>query len=227
MIFDGTSDLKLSQAMHATSALPSIFDRVQLQLNNGKTLSLCDGAVICGCPLGIAILEAKSIFPNRPLGVILSIGLSPYQDRLAFQAVDLARVESPSLHFQRICLPRDAYKDIKLSESDAQKIANFEAKVDSYMKETLSVRMQLDVTISHLLKGPNRRHLNKLNPILSPSSCINESDEVVVGEEKTSKTQNMKSFGVKQSKSSIKNETTEHSTKGSTSSSSISMFCCR
>jgi len=66
----GTSRADLSRAVEATSAAPLMFPRTRLR--NGQHLT--DGGLIANDPTAIALQEAAALWPNRPVGLVLSLG---------------------------------------------------------------------------------------------------------------------------------------------------------
>lgn len=151
---DGTSNLKVWEAMAATSAAPGAFKRVQVEIN-GESKLLLDGGLCCNCPVAIAIKEAQSLWPNRPIGTVLSVGVDPTQDALAQAAVDSTRLNHPGLYYQRIIVP--GINDIcGFLETDRKKIAEAEDLVRDYMAKPI-VRKRLSLVLDMLFEGPNRR----------------------------------------------------------------------
>ena len=67
----------LCEARAATSAVPGIVDRVEIEID-GKKRSVGDGFEICNAPIAIAIDEARKLYPKRPLGVVLSLGVGKF-----------------------------------------------------------------------------------------------------------------------------------------------------
>merc|ERR1712238_489458 len=84
-ITKGISNIKLWQAVSATCAIPGVYDQVKVKLD-GASLSLVDGGLLANCPIESAIDEARRLFPNRRLGVVLSLGLDPTQTVYANRA---------------------------------------------------------------------------------------------------------------------------------------------
>lgn len=115
----------------------------------------------CNCPVGLALAEAHRVYPNRPFGCIVSIGLDPNQDRFAYRAIELARVKTPALHFQRIC-PLKALESASSAEVDIRKIAQLEQFVRDEIRNDSGVRLRLKKTIQLLLDSPNRRIMEGL-----------------------------------------------------------------
>jgi predicted acylesterase/phospholipase RssA len=65
----GRSDVKLWQAVAATCAAPAVFAPVQI---DGE--SYVDGGVVANDPTLLALAEVASVFPGRPVGVVVSLG---------------------------------------------------------------------------------------------------------------------------------------------------------
>lgn len=101
-----SSDMRLYQAMAATSAAPVVFDSVKTEVD-GKKRILGDGGLFQNCPMSLALDEVSRLYPTRPLGVILNIGYGPEEEALIHRTIDTARLVHPNLHYQRIA-PHDA-----------------------------------------------------------------------------------------------------------------------
>jgi len=139
--------------MAATSAVPGVVDRVRLNVD-GKQMSLADGMLYCNCPIVIAINEARCLFPNRPLGVIFSIGYGHSETEFVNRAVEAARLTNPGLHVQRI-VPEEILADFSAAATDLRKIAIMEEQVRQYMRGTVRVNRALDVTLDKKLFTSN------------------------------------------------------------------------
>ena len=134
-----------------------MFDRLETQDENGRDLKLADGGLVCNCPIVLAIMEAKRIWPDRPIGVVLSFGIDPSQDEFANRAVESLRLENPhGFHFHRI-VPKDAIGEMSVIESHTAVVREFEKKVKDYVLNSDRERLRLDQTIKLLFKGPSRR----------------------------------------------------------------------
>ena len=68
-ICPGTSSLRLWQAVEATSAAPFMFPRARI----GRKV-LVDGGMVANDPTLIAIEEAAALWPDRPIGLVVSLG---------------------------------------------------------------------------------------------------------------------------------------------------------
>ena len=171
-IFDGTSDVKLYEAMAATSAVPGAVDRVRIMVD-GKQKSLADGMGCCNNPVAIAMHEARVLYPNRPLGVVLSIGFGSGEDPLIQRAVEMARFSSPGLHFQRIVPDLGSFS---ATETDVEKIKQMQDEVRNYVRTDPRVKRGLQITLDKLYKpagrdvrrGRKRKGIVSLNPFDRP-----------------------------------------------------------
>jgi predicted acylesterase/phospholipase RssA len=177
--FAGTSDVKLWEATAATSAAPGAFDRVRVNIN-GKHKSLADGGIVSNCPVAIALKEAQSIWPDRPIGVVLSFGLDSKENDLNQDAIDAVRLNNPGLHYQRIFMPE--IEDYDFLETDPKKLLEIERKVKNHMHTPL-VRARLALMLDLLFDSPSRRSRqkeevsNNKDDSESDGDTINEHDD--------------------------------------------------
>ncbi|GFH44010.1 hypothetical protein CTEN210_00484 [Chaetoceros tenuissimus] len=102
----GSSNFSIHNAIHSTSALPGIV-RMFKTYHEKEPISLADGGFISVAPLAEAIMEAQILYPNRKIGVVVSIGLNSSNDRSCYQTIDIARINNPNIHFHRI-VPEEA-----------------------------------------------------------------------------------------------------------------------
>lgn len=133
---DGTSNMKLSHAFSATTAVPGLFDRVCVKDSTGRTKMLADGGICSNCPIAVALKEAQSLWPNRTIGVVLSLGLDSDEDDFAAEAIDIVREKHPDLYYERFILPNIS-KDFKPLETDRKKLEELERKTEEYMNSPL------------------------------------------------------------------------------------------
>ena len=145
---ESSSLIYLSQAMAATSAVPGVLDRVRVNVD-GKQRSLADGMLVANNPIAIALDEARRLCPDRPLGVVLSIGFDSSDDDFANRAIAIARLKHPNLHYQRIA-PNKVFIDFTAKETDLKKIAIMEKDVSEFMQTNVGVNRVLDETLSKL-----------------------------------------------------------------------------
>jgi len=148
---ESTSSVLLCEAMAATAAVPPLVDRVTVNCD-GKQIKLCDGGVISNCPVLHAFDEANRLYPKRPIGVVLSLGFTNVLNEHISRAVDVMRMSSPNLHYQRIA-PHEIMKSFKPVESDLTLIAIMESRVMDYMLSTPRVIHATDVTIERLVRS--------------------------------------------------------------------------
>ena len=153
-MMNGTSQIKVWEAMAATSAIPGAFDRIQLD-NNKEAKVLADGSVCCNCPISIALKEAQTIWPNRTIGVVLSFGLDHSQDALAKKAIDSFRLNHPGLYYERIMIPQVSL-DYNSLETDKERIREMEELVRGYMRSG-ATRSRMTCLLQELFKGKCRR----------------------------------------------------------------------
>jgi len=155
-VLPGTCDLDLDVAIHATTGIPGISDRVDLKYEN-EWISLADGGIVSNCPIALAIMEAQQLWPRRPMGVILSIGLDVSQDRFVYRAFDVARVLSPSCHLYRI-IPEKALEGHGPVDRSMKKIAHLEFKSRSYLQTFPREKLLLRRTLELLFQSKSRRN---------------------------------------------------------------------
>ena len=147
----GTSDIPTWKGIGATVALPVVCDPIEYSDENGKVNILVDGAILFNCPLVVALEEARRMYPNRRFGVILSLGLNRNQDNFAQNAIDIAKKDSPDLHYQRISPPLGKYSSF---EKDESKLSKMENEVHNYVMNMKA----LDKTIHMLFESESRRN---------------------------------------------------------------------
>ena len=151
--YKGSSKLKIWEAMAATSAAPFVFDPIQVNIDDGiKTL--VDGGLFSNCPVPIALEEAQSLWPNRPIGVVLSLGLDPSQDAFAQDAVDAVRLNHPGLYYQRLIMPEIA--NFGFLETSPKKLVEMEEMVKGYMSSP-RIRAKVSHLLDMLFDGPSRQ----------------------------------------------------------------------
>lgn len=151
----GTCDLDLDVALHATMGVPGISNRVDLKYDN-EWISLADGGIVSNCPIALAIMEAQQLWPHRPMGVILSLGLDISQDRFVYRAFDVARVSSPSCHLYRI-VPEKAIEGHSSVDYSMKKIAHMEVKCRTYLQTCPREMLLLRHTLELLFQSKSRR----------------------------------------------------------------------
>ena len=128
-----TSSISLANAAAGTTAVPGLLAPVKIKID-GEQISLADGAVFCNSPVAIALNEATKLYPNRPIGVVLSIGCYIDEETFANRAIEIAKKQYPSLHYHRIA-PSQILDKYTAVEVDGKKIASMEEDVRQYMIE--------------------------------------------------------------------------------------------
>lgn len=81
----GTSEARLAQAIEATSAAPFMFPRATLE-GRERLGGLSDGGMVANDPTRIALEEAQALFPQRPLGLVVSLGTGATEEGAASEA---------------------------------------------------------------------------------------------------------------------------------------------
>lgn len=77
--------VKIWEAARATSAAPTFFEPVQLQIGNEER-NLIDGGIFINSPAVSAYAEAKRIFPDEKDFFVLSLGTGTFTKRLEYEA---------------------------------------------------------------------------------------------------------------------------------------------
>eukprot|EP01103_Thecamoeba_quadrilineata_P001065 TRINITY_DN10940_c0_g1_i1.p1 TRINITY_DN10940_c0_g1~~TRINITY_DN10940_c0_g1_i1.p1 ORF type:complete len:362 (+),score=16.49 TRINITY_DN10940_c0_g1_i1:63-1148(+) len=73
-VFHGTSQATIPQALRATSAAPTYFKPLIYKNNDGKIQTFVDGGMTANNPTELAIFEARTIWPERNIDFIVSLG---------------------------------------------------------------------------------------------------------------------------------------------------------
>lgn len=71
--YKGSSRTRLVDALRASTAAPSYFDEVEVT-EHGQKNRFQDGGICCNNPTGVAIHEAKALWPDQPVACIVSLG---------------------------------------------------------------------------------------------------------------------------------------------------------
>lgn len=151
----GSSNFTIHNAIHSTSALPGIV-RMFKTYHEKEPISLADGGFISVAPLAEAIMEAQILYPNRKIGVVVSIGLNSDNDLLCYQTIDIARINNPNIHFHRI-VPEEALEGHGTYDSDLDKYAELTTKTKRFIRDSPREQLLLGITLSKLFQGPSRR----------------------------------------------------------------------
>ena len=129
-VVNSCSSATLAEAMSATSAVTMVYKPVKMN-RKGEQLDFADGGIFNeSLAVAIAISEARRLYPNRPLGVIMSIGLtsSTHAEEYTRRAIDIARQSHPNLYFHRI-IPHEIMDTFHYLETDPDKVASFEEEL--------------------------------------------------------------------------------------------------
>lgn len=144
-----TCSSTLYEALSATSAVPGLANRVNLIID-GVERHVCDGILMCNCPVAIAMVEARKLYPHRPLGVVISLGFDTTEDHHIMEAVEVAKEVHPGMHFHRIVPPIELTKNVKTLDKDLAKIAAMKENVKQYMRYDKEMRKKFDETMKKL-----------------------------------------------------------------------------
>lgn len=147
-------DMRLYEAMAATTAVPLFMDSIQAKVD-GKIRTMADGGMLQNCPLSLAIDEARRLYSHRPIGVILNVGYSEEEEKFIHRTIETTRLVHPDLHFQRIA-PHDIMKNFSSVETNARVIATMEARVKHWVLNTPRVRNLTTATMKRLFQSPPR-----------------------------------------------------------------------
>lgn len=102
--FEGTHKVSLWEAMSATTAIPVVSERTPISID-GTEKKIADGFHVANNPTAVAIAESKSLWPRRPIGVILVLGLSEDDTEQVKQAVEKVQWTEPLLDYVRLRPP--------------------------------------------------------------------------------------------------------------------------
>lgn len=147
-------DMRLYEAMAATGAAPLLMDTVQAKVD-GKVQTMADGGMLQNCPISLAIDEARRLYGNRPIGVILNVGYSEEEEKFIHRTIETTRLVHPDLHFQRIA-PHDIMKNFSSVETNVHVIAAMEARVKDWVLKTPRVRNMTIATMKRLFQSSPR-----------------------------------------------------------------------
>jgi hypothetical protein len=172
-LIKGCSSVSLAQAMSATSAVPTVYKPIEMNIE-GKEIEFADGGIFCENPTAIAISEARRLFPDRPLGVIMSFGLKTREDEFCCRAIEMASQYHPNLHFHRI-IPNEVIDNFSFCETDPNMVASFQGELRHFLETDKQTNDFLDTTIDKLYARKGSKDLlfhrsRKSNSDLSFSS---------------------------------------------------------
>jgi hypothetical protein len=167
-VVNSCSSATLAEAMSATSAVPMVYKPVKMN-RKGERLDFADGGIFNeSLAVAIAISEARRLYPNRPLGVIMSIGLTTYAEEYTRRGIDIARQSHPNLYFHRI-IPHEIIDKFHYLETDPDKFASFEEALRYFLRTDVATNDLLDNTIDKLFASNHHSHetTRKQEPSLS------------------------------------------------------------
>lgn len=146
--------MMLYEGCAATSAVPVLVDRVRIEVDDHLRI-FADGMMFQNCPMSLCIDEAQRLYPNRPIGVIVSLGFTNDEDELIQKTIESTRIRHPNLHFQRI-VPSHITEDFSAAETDLKAIAKMEARVLDWMFNDANMKDETRVTMEKLCSSAPR-----------------------------------------------------------------------
>ena len=151
--------MMLYEGCAATSAVPVLLDRVRIEVDDQLRI-FADGMIFQNCPMSLCIDEAQRLYPNRPIGVIVSLGFTNDEDELIQKTIESTRIRYPNLHFQRI-VPSHITEDFSAAETDLKAIAKMEARVLDWMTNDVNMKNETRVTMEKLCSTAPRGYGQK------------------------------------------------------------------
>lgn len=133
---DGTSQAELWQAVEATSAAPMVFPESRL-----RGMDLADGGVVANDPTLIAIHEARTMWPDRPLGLVVSLGTGAARPASEPEAHIVAAVQQAGGKYFRIEPP---VRGISAIEANEAKLTQMEEMTREYFRSSDLAREMCD-----------------------------------------------------------------------------------
>ena len=171
----GSSDINIADAIGATAGVPGIARRVRINTTKGA-VSLADGGMMCNCPIAIAIDEARRLFPNRPIGVILSLGLDENENHDAQRAADITRqLCYPNLTYQRILIPQSSM--VWIGETNKQKVRAMQKEVEDWILKNEYQRIFTRQTIKRIYECSGQSQENNDETNIKICKCSDQSQE--------------------------------------------------
>ena len=154
LLLPGTSKIKLWEAMAATTAVPVVTNRVELDIE-GQKHKFGDGLVVCNSPVAIAIAEARTLWPNRPIGVVVSFGISRGEDELNNRAIEASKMIDPDLHYLRLYPPFKGFSPTEMNEAKHEELRE---RCRVYINETIATKV--DEMLAKLAESKKRETRN-------------------------------------------------------------------
>jgi hypothetical protein len=145
----GTSDICLWEALAATSAAPVLADRIDVVVD-GVTKRLADGGLIANNPTAIAILEAATLWPDRPIGIVVSLDLYQSDAAVVDECITVTKQHHPDMQFYSF-LPPSVSGANPLS-SDKRELTMMASDARQYIRESKEAR-----TVMGLLRDSGAR----------------------------------------------------------------------
>lgn len=185
LALDGTNQLLLWEAMTATTAAPVLAERITVVVN-GETKRLADGGVVANNPIGIALHEAACLWPNRPIGIVVSFDLYSEDSKSTQEYVDLAQEFYPQMKFFQFLPPVAATDAHALFSSKRVHMQEIFERSRKYIHRSDEARQVLE-----LLRASGKREVATVQtkpepsdaPVTLKTTLDFESDEILSSEE--------------------------------------------
>jgi len=167
-IVDSSSEVSAAEAAVGTGSLPGVMKRVRSKVN-GKLVSIADGGLFANCPLVVAFDQARHLYPNRPLGVVLSLGFEKVNNdtQVIAQALKVVKSVNPKLHFHRI-IPDHLTAKANPLATELSTHTILEERVRNYVLKNEQFAADLDETMNILFS-------QKRTPLKYPTTATKYS----------------------------------------------------
>lgn len=168
--YGGCCHIKMWEAMRCTTAAPAYFDAYTV---NGHRLA--DGGISTNNPTGIAIQEAKALWPEKKLDVVLSVGVGLKPTRpcassmsATFGAIIEGCTETEQTHaLVEDLLPKDVY--FRLQPVDDV--------YDFPLDETKIEKLDAALAVLNVWMDENDDYFNRIVAALSANRTFDDDEE--------------------------------------------------
>ena len=150
----GTDDATFAEAVAATSAAPTFFPRSELRLAE-HDVALTDGGVAFNNPTLLALVEAKTIWPDAEVGCVVSLGTGRLDDgKQTHEELTHAHAEAvlaaraPGAVYARFDPPLD--KATGCAEAREDVLAAMERATRAWLREDPGERAKLGRVVAAL-----------------------------------------------------------------------------
>ena len=144
----GSNEVKLWEAMGATSACPGLVDRIELDIN-GEPMRFADGGVIANHPVAVAITEAFRLWPHRRIGKVVLLGLDGECPPSVLHAVDVVKQTNPDMEFVALTPPVEVHPLLESQQVRLKEALNKAKKFVLESKEASALLNRLRSSRQH------------------------------------------------------------------------------